>query len=99
MSAALLVRIGNAVEHAGLRAVEFLVFFAVFVGELHHQLQVGAMKAREGLDRPIAAAKNALPPGDRAENKSNPSAASRVHQRPSTIAAAPHLTHSIMSKY
>ena len=53
----LLVR--DAVEDAGLWAVEFLVSLAVLFGEIDHQFEVRAMQAGERLDVSTAA-ENAL---------------------------------------
>ena len=44
----------DAVEDAGLRAVEFLVPLAVFFRELNHEFEVRAMKTCVSLDLPVA---------------------------------------------
>ena len=71
----------DPIEDAGLRAVEFLIPFAVLVGELNRKFEVRAMKACITLDLPTAGPEDAFQVRDVLEKKSKTSATSRVHQR------------------
>ena len=87
----------DAFTDAGMWAVELLILLAVICSEFNNEFKLSAVETCVGRNFPTAASKDLLQERCALGKKATPPAPVVSISEPSTIAVAPHLTHSITS--